>query len=290
MTEPLYVELSCDGWAARLNGRRGGSAGGLHVSSDGVDGWYSTPDAKVQMTEMQTGDGAHAVEESQVLYAARTVTVHWVAIGASRAAALADALALLAAAHRIVRLRVVDADSDTYAMGYVQVSSDADVAREVMSGTLTVVCADPRRYSTEARRVQLFPASKVSGGLFYGDEGGGLAYDLNYGSAPETLQNLGTLSNGGTADAYPVVTLTGPLQGSLRLDWDGGSVAYSQPVGAVPLTLDSLTRTASVQGLDTSRYLTSRGFPVVPAGGSISVNLQAVGTGWATVEWHDTYI
>ena len=289
MTGGREVYLTWEGGEVRLRGHSPGERG-LFVSGDGIEGWDSAPDAKVQMTEMQTGDGAHAVEESQVLYSARTVTVHFHAHGQTRSETVSLLRELSSLCHHIVRLRVVDADHDTYCHGYVQPGVEAKWYREWATGTFTVVCADPRRLSTEARRVQLFPASKVSGGLFYGDGGGGLAYDLNYGAAPETLQNLGTLVNDGTADAYPVVTLTGPLQGSLRLDWDGGSVAYSQPVGAVPLTLDSLTRTASVQGLDTSRYLTSRGFPVVPAGGSISINLQAVGTGWATVEWHDTYI
>lgn len=291
MVTPLFAELSFGGTTVRLDGSGGRRRGsGLYVSSDGIEGWYSTPDAKVSMTEMQTGDGAHTVEESQVLYAARTVTLHWVAVGDSRDGALAGDLALLSTAHRLVRLRVVDASSDTYATGYTQVSADAGMASSVMTGTVTVVCPDPRRYSTEARRVQLLPVAGVSGGLHYGEGGPGLLYPLDYGESAETLQNVGTLVNEGTSPAYPVVTLTGPLEGGARVDWDGGSVAYSQPVAGVPLALDSLTRTASVAGLDVSRSLTSRAFPVVPAGGSVSLNFQAYGTGWADVEWHDTYI
>lgn len=288
-TKLLYAELTFGDRTVRLD-TGAPSSDGLLLSSGGIEGWYSTPDAKVQMTEMQTGDGAHAVEESQVLYSARTVNLHWLAVGNSRDEAIAADLALLSTAHRLVRLRVVDADSDTFAIGYTQIGADAGIARRVMSGTITVVCADPRRYSTEARRVQLFPVAGVSGGLFYGDGGEGLVYPLNYGASAETLQNVGTLANAGTSPAYPVVTVTGPIEGGLRVDSDSGSVAYSQPVGGVPLTLDSLTRTASVSALDVSRNLTSRGFPVVPAGGSLSVNFQAYGTGWATVEWHDTYI
>lgn len=288
MSGKLYAELSFDGKTVRLDtGKAAGPC--LCIASGGIEGWYSTPDAKVSMTEMQTGDGAHAVQESSILYGARTVTVNWAAFGIDRESALAGDLALLSTAHRLVRLRVVDGSSDTFVVGYAQVGADAAVASNGMTGTLTVVCPDPRRYSTEARRVQLLPGSAVSGGLSYGG-GDGLVYQLTYGGDPESLQNVATIANSGTSTAYPAITVNGPMNGGFRIDWDGGSVAYSQPVRGVPLELDCLTRTASIGGLDTSRHLTSRGFPSIPPGGSITINLQASGTGWATVEWHDTYI
>lgn len=286
---PLYVELSLDGKTIRLNGRGGPSADGLVVEHAGVDGWYSTPDAKVSMTEMQTGDGAHAVQESAILYGARTVTIPWASVGASRDEAVTGLLRLLSTAHRMVRVRLVDDSTDTYVEGYTQVGADPTYMRRGMTGTLTVVCPDPRRYSMKASRVQLLPGSAVPGGLSYG-AGDGLAYQLTYGGDPESLQNVATIANSGTSAAYPAITVTGPMNGGFRIDWDGGSVAYSQPVRGVPLVLDCLTRTASIGGLDTSRHLTSRGFPSIPPGGSITVNLQASGTGWATVEWRDTYI
>ena len=289
-TNPLYVEVSCGRRVVRLGGAGTDATSGLSVTSDGIEGWHSTPDAKVSMTEMQTGDGAHAVDGSQVLYGARTVTVPWAAVGTTRDDALASDLLLLATAHEVVRLRVVDASSDTYVTGYTQVGTDAGVSRPSMTGTLTVTCADPRRYATTARTAQMLTLSRVPGGLSYGTAGLGLVYDLDYGGTPETLQNHAVIENHGTSVAYPVVTVTGPIDGGLRIDWDGGSVAYSQPVGAVPLVLDSLTRTASVGGLDTSRHLTARGFPTVPAGGSISMTFQGTGTGWADVVVRDTYI
>lgn len=288
MSGKLYAELSFDGKTVRLDtGKAAGPC--LCIASGGIEGWYSTPDAKVSMTEMQTGDGAHAVQESSILYGARTVTVNWAAFSIDRESALAGDLALLSTAHRLVRLRIVDGSSDTFVVGYAQVGADAAVASNGMTGTLTVVCPDPRRYSTEASRVQLLSGSAVSGGLSYGG-GDGLAYQLTYGDDPESLQNVATIANSGTSTAYPAITVNGPMNGGFRIDWDGGSVAYSQPVRGVPLALDCLTRTASVGGLDTSRHLTSRGFPSIPPGGSITINLQASGTGWATVEWRDTYI
>ena len=283
------VTLSWDGGGVEIRGDRP-SERGLYVTGDGIEGWDSAPDAKVTMTEMQTGDGAHAVRGQDVLYAARTVTVHFGARGRSRDDVVSLLRSISAACHRIVRLRVRDGGEDTWCEGYAQPSVDAEWRDDHAAGTLTVVCPDPRRYSTAARRAVLMPTASSPGGLSYGADGAGLVYGLSYGETPETLQGVATLANAGTSPAYPIITLNGPIEGGARVDWDGGSVGYSEPVGGVPVTLDSLTRTASVGGLDVSRHLTSRGFPSVPAGGSITLSAQMVGTGWADVEWRDTYI
>lgn len=283
------VYVTWDGGEVHLRGHSPAKTG-LFVSDEGIDGWDSSPDAKVSMTEMQTGDGAHAIQEQDVLYSARTVTIGFTAHGSSRSETVGLIRSLSAACHHIVTLRVVDADDDTWATGYVQPGVDARWWREWATGTLTVVCADPRRYSTEAHRLQMLPSTYgTSGGLSYG-EGGGLVYDLTYGEFEGTLQNVATLVNAGTSTAYPTVTVNGTVYPGLTVSHDSGSVTYSQQVGGVPLVLDSLTRTASVGGLDVSRNLTSRGFPTVPAGGSVTLRLLATGSGWATVEWHDTYV
>ena len=56
------------------------------------------------------------------------------------------------------------------------------------------------------------------------------------------------------------------------------------------LILDSRTRTASVNGVDVSETLISRGFPTVPPQGGLSLLLRTVGGGWVDVESHDTYL
>lgn len=287
MTGGREVYLTWEGGEVHLRGHSPGERG-LFVSGDGIEGWDSAPDAKVQMTEMQTGDGAHAVEESQVLYSARTVTVHFHAHGRTRSETVSLLRELSDLCHHIVRLRVVDADHDTYCHGYVQPGVEAKWYREWATGTITVVCADPRRYSTEVHRAQLLPGAKAPGGLFYGDGGDGLVYPLQYGEAGPTA--MATLTNGGTSPAYPTITVTGYVYPNLSFRHDGGALTFGGDVGNVPLTLDSLTRTASVGGADASRQLTSRDFPVIPPGGSVTLSSVMTGTGWATVEWRDTYI
>lgn len=290
MTGGRDVYITWDGGSVHLRGHSPSKVG-LFVSGDGIEGWDSAPDAKVSMTEMQTGDGAHSIAEQDVLYSARTVTIGFNAHGSSRTETVRLLRSLSAACHHIVTLRIVDADDDTWATGYVQPGVDAEWWREWATGTITVVCADPRRYSTETHSLQMLPSAHgTSGGLRYGDSGEGLCYPLRYGDFEGTLQNVATLTNAGTSTAYPTITVNGSIDAGLSVSHDGGTVSYSQPVGGVPLVLDSLTRTASVGGLDTSRHLTSRGFPTIPPGGSVSLRFMATGSGWATVTWNDTHI
>ena len=284
----LYIELSAGGETARIEG-----GGGSPLFAEGpgaLRGWWGTPDAKVSMTERQTGHGAHAVRDADVLYAARTVTVDLAACGASRASALAAAGLVSRMAGRMARIRVVDGGSDTFCEGYVETSFDGDRLEGAVEGAVTVVCPDPRRYSTAARAAVLHPASGSPGGLDYGAEGAGLAYPLRYGEASGPSANVATVENAGNATAYPVITAYGPFPDGVRVDCGGLVVEYSAPVGDVPLVLDCASRTASVGGVDASRALSSRSFPSVPPASSATLVLSSSGGGWVSVESRDTYI
>lgn len=283
------VYLTWDGGSVFLRGQEPDKMG-IFVSGDGIEGWDSTPDTKVTLTERQTGDGAHEIEESSILYAARTVTVNFHAHGDSRYEVTGYLRELNAAAHHMITLRVVDDDQDTFVTGYMSSNIEAEWYGNWATGDFTVVCPDPRRYSTDVHRLQMLPNGSASGGLFYGNEGKGLTYPLSYGKEPEALQNVVTLENKGNSASYPKIVVTGPITGGFRFDSSDGSVSFSQSVSGTPLVFDSLTRTANVGGLDQSRFLTDRGFPIVPANGSRSITMHASGTGWATVEWRDTYI
>ena len=146
MRRPLYAELSCGGSTVRLDGLVGGR--GLHVTSEGIEGWWSTPDPKWSLTERQSADGAHWVAEGMALYAARTVTVHAVAIGADRDDAKELLDSVLAMAHGRVRLRVVDSSEDTFCDGLLSVRAGAEWHPAAILADLTVTCPDPRRLAT----------------------------------------------------------------------------------------------------------------------------------------------
>lgn len=267
---------------------------GLYITANGVEGWDTLPDAKVELHERVQGDGAHDVPETDILYSARTVTVHYEAVGYSRADLLSLMRRINTAAHRSCRLRMVDGDEDTYCEGYVAQMGRDSRWNPLLENNLTLhfVCPRPERLAWDARRFQLVPAWDAGLGLSYGSGNAGLAYPLSYGRSASGPRNVGVLVNGGSSRAFPVFTVNGPFPDGVRLDFPGldAGLEFSQPVGVVPLVLDCRSRTASVGGLDVTRHLTRRGFPVVPAGGSVSVSLQSAGSGWVDCLVRDTWM
>ena len=78
----------------------------------------------------------------------------------------------------------------------------------------------------------------------------------------------------------------------VRLDFPGTqqSIVCDQTVRDVPLVLDCRSRTAQLGGQDVSRQLEQRGFPTIPAGGSLRVTLSNLGTGFVDCSVRDTYM
>lgn len=295
MRRPLYAELSCGGSTVRLDGLVGGR--GLHVTSEGIKGWWSTPDPKWSLTERQYADGAHGVAEGMVLYAARTVTVNAVAIGADRDDAKELLDSVLAMAHGRVRLRVVDSSEDTFCDGLLSVRAGAEWHPAAILADLTVTCPDPRRLATEPSDAWLLPAQAHGGGvgLSYGASGAGLRYPLDYGAGATDSRNSATVRNAGSAPAHPVVTLAGPLDAGATVTVSAGGSTATVTVGraiagGTSVTVDFRTRTASQGRLDVTRQVTATGWAPVPAGGEAACTLQATGTGSALVRVRDTYI
>lgn len=284
--DALTVTIDGGGGAVRL-GPPGG-APGLHAS--GLAGWYGTPDGKWPLTERQLGDGAFAIEPSQVAYSSRTVTVDGYALGRTRAEALSSLAPLGAMAHRLVSIAVDDGVAETYATGALTAEVGKGVRGGAVTFTLTVVCPDPRRYGSVPHRAYVVPGTGGGGLEWSGSGAHGLEWPLSYGGGG-TVANVATLRNDGTSVAYPIITASGDMDGLVITDTaTGGQVSYSEHVGWTPLVLDCLGRTATVAGVDMSRALSRRDFPSVPAGGSTTLALTGTGTGTVAVEWRDTYI
>lgn len=266
---------------------------GLYITANGVEGWDTLPDAKVELTERGQGDGAHDVPETDILYSARTVTVHYEAIGYSRADLLSLMRRVNTVAHRSCRLRMVDGGEDTYVTGYVAQMSRDSQWNPLLENDLTLhfTCPRPERLSWDARRFQLLPSSAGDGGLYYGSSASGLAYPLRYGVAASDARNVGVLSNGGSSRAYPVFTVYGSFANGVELQFSGGSsLRLDRPVGGVPVVLDCRSGTATLAGQDVSRSLSRRGFPVVEPNGSLMVSLQSAGTGYVDCMVRDTWM
>lgn len=288
---PAYAVIYCRDREIRLSGsKRQTRPDLLGITSMGVEGWRSTPEAKVTLTERASGNGAHDIGRGDILYSARTVTLHWVALAEQRDDVLSGLGVLLSTAGELIRLRVVDASDDTFVTGYATVSADPEWHEGRMTGTLTVVCPRPERLSWRSVDRQAYPATVSSGGLSYGAGQTGLVYPLDYGD-DSGRRDLVMVTNGGTATAYPTITVTGPMpDGVLLVGSDGRALQWSGSVGMVPLILDCRTRTASMGGVDSSRGLTRRGFPSIPPGGSLTLQLVSPGKGWVTISTRDTYI
>jgi hypothetical protein len=267
------------------------SRDGLIVTEEGIEGWFSAPELKVQTTERASGNGAHDVSPLDILYASRVVTLHFDAIGSGRDQVLALADNVSRSAGLPVRLRVVDASSDTFVTGYVRPAYDVGWSEEYTAGSINIVCPRPERLSWDAQSVQLMAPSVSAGGLSYGPGGKGLVYPLDYGAASADQSQV-LLRNAGTSRAYPVLTASGDWPDGVLLMWGGGeSLEWRGRVWpGVPLVLDCRSRTASMGGVDVSRGLTRRGFPRIEPGSDILLRCLSAGGGWVDVETRDTYI
>ena len=291
-----------------------------------LSGWLGSPDAKVNLVERANGDGAHDVPASTISYAARTVSVEYRLLprdahGRDELLAMQDSVR--AFLHKHVRVRVRDETMDTYCDGYVaQLTMGENVQnvnRQTQTGTIDIVCNRPEILATTPQTGQLLPYldSRDGNGLSYNQRGletywmgepnnsvsvlrvdvlsgtSGLAYPLKYLTRRKIMRpNQVTFVNHGSSRAYPVFTCNGPMPDGVDLVVEGTGqwLRCAQPVFGEPLVLDSRSRTATVGGLDVSRTLVSRGFPVVPPHGSITVTLRTSGDGWVDASMRDTWM
>ena len=296
MTNYLFADLIAEGLPlVRFWGKQPPSAedrSGYWIGADGIKDWYSTPSVKTELTEMQTGDGAHGVYRDSILYSARTVTLNWVIDDDDRDQVLSLLDVLSMYAHEQVVLRVVDAEHDTYAQGFVSGEVEATWYDTDLLGSITVQCDDPYRYGAYEHAIQLGVASSAGGGLVY-DNQKALHYPLSYGAAAPAMSSFGTLVNYGSTTAFPRFEVHGPFPYGVRLDTRFGVLAFVSPIPspAVPLILDCRTRTASLGGADVTRRVLQRAWPRIAKGGSLGVSLQTMdGTGWVDGTVRDTYI
>ena len=195
-----------------------------------------------------------------------------------------------------------DGGHDTWCSGYLRTEWDDRHTQDgALVGSVTVVCPDPHRYSTLAHVGYMTPAIHGLGGLEFGPKLSGLGgtvatgvlgYPLTYGPAAEGASSACTLANAGTDVAYPTIIASGSMPGGFAVTdrATGAQVAYGAPVGSQPVVIDCRARTASVNGVDVTRYLTQRHFPRIQPGGDVSLALIADGTGGVAVEARDTYI
>lgn len=308
MNLPERVELIAGGSTVIIDGGEGCSPDDdcLVLGADGIEGWLDMPDEKTTVSERGQGDGAHDVAD--VLYAIRVLTIHFT-VNAHDRQGIVSLLGRVRrmCAHREVTVRVLDGGLDCTIKGRAVLASSSQYGKDgwLEDNTLTVSCERPEFLAYSPHNVQIRPCGGglpsgglAGGGLSYGTSGKGLAYPLDYGLKPTsgsvdmTGSNVAVLENHGTSRAYPVFTVHGSFPDGVSLVFNGSdsTLSCTQPVENIPLVLDCRSRTATMGGLDVSRTLTSRGFPVVPADGTVNIALQATGTGWVDCDVYDTFM
>lgn len=293
--DSYYAELSAsDLETVRFEGL--GDLDCLCIGKDGIEGWHSTPTPKVSATARGQGDGGHDVSEDDIIYASRTVTLHWNANASSRQSLIELTNKVRRFVHRHVRLRVVDGIEDTYCeQGYLSMSQEPKYREgKIYDSEITIVFERPERLSSRSHDGEARAATIQSGGLSYGSAHAGLSYPLSYGvvSGGATLCRL---PNDGTSRAYPTFTINGdwPSGVSLYLNCEGRrtELRYDSAIHlGTPVLLDTRTRTATLGGVDVSRHLSSRGWRTIPAGKALTVLLGTAGNGWVTCSSRDTYM
>lgn len=286
--DAFEMTLSAGGLSVPVNHGRaahGGASGRLWCET--LSGWWSTPMAKVGLSERASGDGAHRMADDAILYSSRVVQLGLVADGDDRSGTAAAIAAIGALAHRHVTLTVDDGTGETSATGYLEAEWSEEAWHGHQRGTVTLTCEDPRRYGRTSRGY-MNPAANMDGGLLY--DSGTLLLPVSFaGEAPEGASC--TIANGGTSVAYPTITAKGAFPEGVEIAHPGGLLAFSGPISAsAPLVLDSLTRTASVGGRDVTRSLSRRDFPTVPPGGGITLAVTSSGSGTVVAECRDTYV
>lgn len=319
--QPYYAQISADG-VDPVTIRGTGTPDGLVFAGDGIVGWDSTPAAKVEATPRTQGDGGFDIPAGAIHYASRTVSITVRALAAGRTGVhqLTDALRRFA--HRLVRLRVVDADHDTYCDGGYLTWEQASPWRHALveDSTITIVFERPERLSTQVEAVQLIcdRLDLGRGGLSYNPTGmltrwegeannsisiltvdtlegtSGMRYPITYRIFDdEADSSTGMIHNAGTSRAYPVFEVCGDLPNGIDLVFPGTGLqlACTHAIHpGTPLILDSRTHTASIQGRDISDTLINRGFPTVQPTSSLAMRVRTLGDGWVNVTNHDTYM
>lgn len=256
---------------------------------DALEGWYSTPDSKVESTERQAGHGAFNITKDMILYSARTVTLKTSAIAGDRAEVLDILEQIQLLAGTIVKVRVVDGERDTFATGYIETNWEADRWFTANTGEITIVCPDPRRYSMESHIAALVPMYYTDGGLVFDDNGNMEVNPVTfYGETQDG--NVAIVANNGTSTAYPEIRISGSWPSGVILTTSEGQLWYKAAINWNTLVIDCLTRTGSINGVDVTRNFASRDFPSIEPGGNIRLSCLSGGNGGITISVRDTYL
>lgn len=266
-----------------------GGREGMIIVRDKLKGLWDSPALKTQLTERQTGDGAHT--PGDILYSARTVTIPFAIIPRAEETVEQWRIRLGRLLHQTVTLTIDDNDEHTYLAGHLTVDYSGTHSSLYDTGNITLTCPDPRRLSQQAQTATLWPTRGLTGGITYQT---GLIYPVSYGQAATDQRNIGTLANRGNSAASPLIIIRNMADGA-QINWIDPenrthTLTYDGWTGNDPAIIDCHDRTARIGTSDQTSHLRRRDFPTIPPGQTIRLELISPGAGYITAQVHDTYM
>ncbi|TDV47851.1 phage distal tail protein [Actinophytocola oryzae] len=283
MTSDLVLPVfTVDGWSGNV------------VDDEGVewwvtreDGWASGPDVRLSLASRPQRDGGFDAESFRSV---RVITLEGLAIAPDRDAkerAKNRMGAVLADGSTLSELTVRERTVVRRAM--VRLSAGTKIVDRGPHGfefSLQVTAPDPLRQAVEPRTARCGLPRPGPGVTFP------LGFPLAFG---EPVDGSLSMTNAGTAVAWPVWTITGPVnQPVIRNDSTGQRLAFSLRLAeGDTLTVDVAARTVTLGGASRRSMLLpgSTWFGLPP--GTTAVGFDATDTtaaGTLAVSWRDSWI
>jgi len=154
---------------------------------------------------------------------------------------------------------------------------------------------DPRFLDSVLQTASASVAAPSTSGLDWAT-GGGLNWVTGGGLDWGTPTSTGVMAvvNNGNADAYPLLSIAGPMiNPSVTDPATGRSVAYTGQINTgqtLVIDMSPFTRRVTVDGIDRSAALSSAQWITVPPGASRSLVFGGSGLGSATVTMRSAYL
>lgn len=252
-------------------------AAGLFLAQFGLLDWYSGAESKSSVNERPQARGAFGISNDFASSLAISTKGSFDGDSLADAIAMAERLSAIAVG---VPVRMVVEDPLRTTSRWVsirRVTLPPDVgAYKSFDFSIDVVATDPLRYGDPVSSSTGVPVS-----------GGGLLWPL--GTTPTAFWDWGadgssgriSVTNVGTADVWPSLTVTGGLAGGFVATnvATGQTIRFVRPIPVgSSVTINQRTGSASIDGQsDVGGFITERGFFAIPAGATHQIQFAGLG-------------
>jgi hypothetical protein len=240
-----------------------------------IDHWDDNTDSKAELEERSQGHGAFGQGTIDRTARVMAMTAFVVADDFRQAQRIRQELAAVFARDRIL-MRVTDDFSSSWRWVTILRSTLPKVSTAAFSYSIDILAVDPFRYE-DADPVTTGLPTAGTGHLWP------MVWPFNWGT-PGASGRL-TLSNVGTALAWPSFEVLGGIQNGFELEevGTGRIIRYDQTllIGS-KAAIEPRIGTVMVDGVSRSTFLTRRDWFSVPPGGTVQVQFRALGDPFGT--------